>query len=564
MGIKFEKKNYRIVVMAILLAVSCFVTYYFHRVLGVGTFFTHFFYIPIILASLWWKRRGLVVAVFLAAVLIFSDLVFREIVLTYNDYIRAGMFIFIAFVVVWLSEQIAKREERLQDSEKRLNSFMESATDGFVLFDSKLNFVNINKVGWDMFSFGTENDDVIGKNIIEVMPDIKETGRYDRYMEVIKTSKPFFVDDIVPHPKFGDRHLAVKAFKVGEGLGMIITDITERKRAEEELTRLSRAIKASTDSVVISDINAKIVNVNEAVLKMYGTHDKEDLIGKNTFDLIVPEEQEKALKGMKKVLQKGYIKSREYNIITKDGGRIPVDMSVSTINDKDGKPIGFVGISRDITERKKAEEKIKAALKEKEVMLKEIHHRVKNNMQIMSSLLKLQFARTKSKKLQEMLKTSQNRIHSMALIHERLYQSKDFTRIDFAYYIRSLTVYLFHSYRVDSNLVRLKTDLRDVHIDINRAIPCGLIVNELVSNSLKYAFLGGREGGEGEISIKFYSNKQGKITLVVSDNGVGFPEDIDFRNPESFGMQVVNDLVEQLGGTIELDRKGGTTFKVKF
>ncbi len=344
---------------------------------------------------------------------------------------------------------------------------------------------------------------------------------------------------------------------VSRRLGQFI----ELKQAEEELIRLSSAIKASTDSVVISDINARIIDVNEAVLKMYGTHDKEDLIGKNSFDLIVPKEQEKALKGMKIVLQKGYIKSREYNIKTKDGSRIPVDMSVSTINDKDGKPIGFVGISRDNTERKKAEEKIKTALKEKELMLKEIHHRVKNNMQIMSSLLKLQFARTKSKKLQEMLKTSQNRIHSMALIHEKLYQSKDFARIDFAHYIRSLTVYLFHSYRVDSNLVRLKTDVRDVHLDINRAIPCGLIVNEFVSNSLKHAFPVGRKG---EIFIKFYSNKQGKITLVVSDNGVGFPEDIDFRSTESFGMQVVNDLTEQLRGTIELDRKGGTTFKVKF
>jgi len=335
----------------------------------------------------------------------------------------------------------------------------------------------------------------------------------------------------------------------------------ELKQAEEELIRLSRAMKVSTDSVVISDINAKIIDVNEATLKMYGTHDKEDLIGKNSFDLIVPEDREYALEGMKKVLQKGYTKSREYNIITKDGDGTPVEMSVSTINDKDGKPIGFVGISRDITERKKAEEQIKASLKEKEVMLQEIHHRVKNNMQIMSSLLKLQFAKTKSKKLQEMLKISQNRIHSMALIHERLYQSKDFARIDFAYYIRSLTVYLFHSYRVNTNIVRLKTDVRDVHLDINRAIPCGLIVNELVSNSLKHAFPGGREG---EISIKFYSNKQGKITLVVSDNGVGFPEDIDFRSTESFGMQVVNDLIEQLRGTIKLDRKGGTTFKVKF
>jgi len=336
---------------------------------------------------------------------------------------------------------------------------------------------------------------------------------------------------------------------------------TGRKRAEEDLKKIQEKLvfllKNIPDFVITVDCNHEILMLNRGVPDVT----VEQAIGMKVYNYVEHGHHEIMRKSLDKVFQTGTPEKYEVLGMGPKGPNTVWYEARVFPNKTDDQIISVTLISSDITERKKAEEKIKAALKEKEVMLKEIHHRVKNNMQIMSSLLKLQFARTKSKKLQEMLKTSQNRIHSMALIHERLYQSKDFARIDFDYYVRSLTVYLFHSYRVNTNIVRLKTDVRDVHLDINRAIPCGLIVNELVSNSLKHAFPG---GGEGELSIKFYSNKQGKITLVVSDNGVGFPDNIDFRNTESFGMQVVNDLTEQLGGTIELDGKGGTTFKVVF
>jgi len=149
----------------------------------------------------------------------------------------------------------------------------------------------------------------------------------------------------------------------------------------------------------------------------------------------------------------------------------------------------------------------------------------------------------------------------MALIHEKLYQSKDFARINYAQYIDGLTVHVFQSYSIDSNIVNLKTDLEEIFLDLNRAIPCGLIVQELLSNSIKHAF---PQGKKGEIRIKLHSDKKGVITLVVSDNGIGFPKDIDFQKAQSLGLQMVNDLTKQISGTIELDRKGGTTFKVVF
>ncbi len=210
---------------------------------------------------------------------------------------------------------------------------------------------------------------------------------------------------------------------------------------------------------------------------------------------------------------------------------------------------------------KRDEEKIKASLKEKEVLLKEIHHRVKNNMQIVSSLLRLQSAKTEDKKTKEIFRECQNRIRTMSLIHEKLYQSKDFAKINFAQYIDGLAVHTYHSYGVDSNIIALKTDLEEVFLDLNRAIPCALIANELLSNSVKHAF---PQGKKGEICIKLRSGKKGMVTLIVSDNGIGFPEDIDFRKASSLGLQMVNDLTSQIDGTIELDRTGGTAFKVKF
>ncbi len=218
-------------------------------------------------------------------------------------------------------------------------------------------------------------------------------------------------------------------------------------------------------------------------------------------------------------------------------------------------------LQAEIAERKRAEEQIKASLREKEVLLKEIHHRVKNNLQIISSLLYLQSKNIKDKETLEMFQDGQNRVRSMALVHERLYGSQDLARIDLAEYVRNLTSYLFRSYGVNTNVIALNISADDVFLGIDTAIPCGLIINELVSNCLKHAFPDGREG---EIRIEFHSDGDNKFTLLASDNGVGFPKDLDFPDMESLGLQLVNMLVNQLEGTIEVDTSGGTAFKIRF
>ncbi len=217
-------------------------------------------------------------------------------------------------------------------------------------------------------------------------------------------------------------------------------------------------------------------------------------------------------------------------------------------------------LQAEVRERKKTEEKIEAALKEKEVLLKEIHHRVKNNMQLISSILNSQSKHIEDEQALMMFKNGQSRIRSMALVHEKLYESEDLAGIDFAEYIRSITTYLFSLHKI-SEAVRLNVDIKDILLDINTAIPCALIVNEIVSNSLKYAF---PEGIEGEIYIGLHSNKRDKLILIVKDNGIGFPKELDFRKTESLGMQLIIMLVEQLEGTVELERKEGTAFTITF
>ncbi len=222
-----------------------------------------------------------------------------------------------------------------------------------------------------------------------------------------------------------------------------------------------------------------------------------------------------------------------------------------------------VQLKEEIYNRKRAEKQIKASLREKEVLLKEIHHRVKNNLQTIVSLLNLQSGYIKDKRALEVFKNSQERVRAMALIHEKLYESKDLSKIDFREYISSLITSLLDSYYLNPGQVRLNMQIKDIELDFGRAIPLGLIINELVSNSLKHAFPENRKG-ELKINLGVSEDKEYDYTLIVKDNGIGFPEDLDIPNSNTLGIVLVNALTKQLHGVLDLDRKEGTTFTIKF
>jgi two-component system, sensor histidine kinase PdtaS len=199
-------------------------------------------------------------------------------------------------------------------------------------------------------------------------------------------------------------------------------------------------------------------------------------------------------------------------------------------------------------------------LKDKEMLMKEIHHRVKNNLMVISSLLSLQSKYIKDDDARGIFKESQNRAKSMALIHERLYRSSDLKSIDFADYLRSLTRELFDTYATERGRVRLEMDVDDVMVDVNNAVPLGLIINEMVTNSLKYAF---PDDMEGIIRIEFHKESE-EYHLMVSDTGVGIPDDFNVEKSDSLGMLLIHSLTSQIQGEMELKRHPGTTFSIKF
>jgi len=219
-----------------------------------------------------------------------------------------------------------------------------------------------------------------------------------------------------------------------------------------------------------------------------------------------------------------------------------------------------VELQREIIERKRMERRIRASLKEKEVLLKEVHHRVKNNMQVIISMLNLQSGCIDDEQAIEAFRKSQNRIRTMALVHEKLYQTKDLARIDFAEYIRDLTNYLLSAYGPGAGAIALKINIEDISLSMDTALPCGMILNELITNSIKHAFPGGRGG---EIFIELRSDSDNLI-LTVGDNGAGIPEDLDLPNAESLGLQLIDSFVEQLEGSVELNRKDGTELRITF
>jgi two-component sensor histidine kinase/ActR/RegA family two-component response regulator len=255
-----------------------------------------------------------------------------------------------------------------------------------------------------------------------------------------------------------------------------------------------------------------------------------------------------------------FISSPRHWIIRGDGERRFVVVRFRIMFDEKGQKIGTRGVNQDITEQKIAEDALAKSLDEKKMLLKEIHHRVKNNLMIISSLLNLQSHYIKDKDARDVFKESQNRAKSMAMIHERLYRSTDLKNIDFGDYIMSLTTDLYHTMVLDPDRIKLDIDVEDLKIDINNMVPLGLIVNELITNSMKYAFPNHKSG---YIKIQLYRENE-KITLVVSDNGIGLPEDVDYRKTNTLGLQLVKSLTEQINGEIRLDKSQGTSFTIIF
>jgi PAS domain S-box-containing protein len=253
------------------------------------------------------------------------------------------------------------------------------------------------------------------------------------------------------------------------------------------------------------------------------------------------------------------LQGRAFSSLAQVGGAT-FEIWYAPYRDPEGGVAGVVGVATDITERQRAAEELRISLREKEVLLKEIHHRVKNNMQVIHSLLSLQAQHTRDPHALEVLTDSQNRVRSMALVHEKLYQSRSLAQIDFGDYAHKLATDLLRTYRIAPQAIVLEVQIDPVDMSIETAIPCGLIINELMANSLKHAFAGKPTG-----TIRLELRARGpRLVLSVGDNGKGFPKDFDLHKTQSLGLQLVNTLVQQLEGKLTIEHDGGTTIRIAF
>jgi two-component sensor histidine kinase len=284
------------------------------------------------------------------------------------------------------------------------------------------------------------------------------------------------------------------------------------------------------------------------------------VIGRNFFDFMIPQSARPAVQEVVANLLAGRLPETSINrTLTKSGQEISCEWYNAPLHDGEGRPQGVISLGLDVTERLRDEALIKASLEEKEVLLREVHHRVKNNLQIVSTLLNLQGAQASDPSQRALLRESQGRVRSMALVHEKLYQTPNLAQVDFGAYLNDLVAQLFKVYGVDRGRVRPVVAVSGVNFPMDSAIHCGLIVNELVTNSLKYAFPEGR-GGEVRISCR----KGEHWALTVEDDGVGLPEGVDYRATDTLGLMLVVTLVSQIRGEIRRDPGPGTRFTITF
>jgi PAS domain S-box-containing protein len=339
-----------------------------------------------------------------------------------------------------------------------------------------------------------------------------------------------------------------------------ITELTKARealRASEEKFRV--AFETSPDSILIVDPENRVIkDVNQGFVATTG-YLREEVRGSSSDAFGIWETATDRDRFYEAVGEEGITDGFEASFRLKDGSVRRGLLSSRPLNLL-GKPHLLVSV-RDVTGLMEAQQRLRASLAEKEVLLREIHHRVKNNLQVVSGLLELQSRHVTDPDSQSIYRESQSRIIAMSLIHEELYQTDDLARVRIVHYLRSLCDNLLISYGIRDERIKIVIEARETDMTVDTAIPCGLIVNELVTNSLKHAFPAGR-GGKIHLAFRLLPGQ--KYELVISDDGIGIPHDLEIEKLSSLGMQIVTILVQQMNGTIEVERNGGTVFRIHF
>ena len=478
-------------------------------------------------------------------------------------------------------EERKQAEEALRQSEERHRLLSDTMLQGVVHQDANGKIISMNPAAERIL--GKSREQFLGSNSVqEEHGCIRENGEIflgqeHPVMESFRTGLPTRnVIMGVFNPKLDQYRWinidAVPVFLADEihpsEVYTMFDDITERRRTEETLRKnekqLGLVLQASSMGTFEVDLQTGEGVWNDVEFELLGLKPGDAPSNPETFFQHVHPDDIEAVKGnWEDALQLGELDT-EFRIVRADGQeRWVAGKGRFLYADKDkNQAMQFLGVNFDITERKRAEEQIKKSLAEKEVMLKEIHHRVKNNLQVISSLVSLQADSLTDERIRDELNDVRDRVRSMALIHEKLYQTSDLAQLNFADYAVSLLRSLWSSHGLLAEKVRLNLELAPVKLSVEAAVPCGLILNELAGNALKHAF---PNGNDGEVTVGLeHDATTGTACLRVRDNGVGLPEGLDWRQSRSLGLRLVQILTSQLRGTVETKVDSGTEFQVAF
>ena len=473
-----------------------------------------------------------------------------------------------------LEREVAERklaEEELAEQRSFLRQVIDLNPNFVFAKDGEGRFTLVNQA--IAAAYGTSVEALLGKTDADFNPNKEEVEWFRRDdLEVINTLKEKFIPEEMITDAGGQvrwlqtikRPIVSQDGTANQVLG-IATDITAHKQAESALRHSEERFRQIAESIrevfwITEPRDNKLVYISPAYEEIWGRPcGTLSEMSRTWLDTIHPEDHERLIEATLTV-QSGGDYDLEYRIVRPDGEVRWVRDRAFPITNESGEVYRVAGVVDDVTERKQSLEQITTSLHEKEVLLKEIHHRVKNNMQVITSLLNLQSRTIKDEQALSVFQDSQNRVKSMALIHETLYQSKDLSRINFAEYLQKLVAHVSRSYRIRPEAVKININVDDVSLPIDTAVPCGLIINELASNSLKYAFPADMRG---EVNITF-ERSDAQYVLRVSDTGVGFPSNFDPEMGKSLGMKLVRMLTDQLCGELERRNGVGTTFEIKF